>query len=85
MVKVALQLFVGQVYAELLKAVPLKVLKAKDVQYPDVELVGGMVGLQVAIESGHDPLEEAGVESFGQCVSHICCFRALVSLVHSFP
>lgn len=59
MVEVALKLLIGQVDAELLKAVPLKVLKAKDVQDADVEVVLGGVRLQVAVESRHNPVKHA--------------------------
>ena len=38
-VEVTLELFIGQVDAKLLKAVPLEVLEAKDVQDADVEVV----------------------------------------------
>lgn len=57
MVEVALKLLVSQIYTKLLKAVPLKVFKAKDVQDPNVELVLCGIWLEVAIQSAHDPLE----------------------------
>ena len=81
-VEVALQLLVGQVDAELLEAVALKVLKAEDVEDSNVELVAGGVGLQVVVQSVHDPAEQPGVQSLGQTVSHIRCLGALVALVH---
>ena len=83
-VEIALQLFVGQVDAKLFEAVPLKVLEAKDVEDSHVEVVGGGIGLQVAVESRHNPLEEARVESLGQCVTDVSRLRTLVSLVNCF-
>ena len=39
MVKVTLQLLIGQIDAELLKTVVLIIFKSKDVKYADIELV----------------------------------------------
>lgn len=62
MIEVTLKLLIGQINAKLLKTVLLKVLKAEDVQYPDIEVVRGWVGLEVAVESGHNPLEQTRVQ-----------------------
>jgi len=83
-VEVALELLVGQVDAELLEAVGLKILEAEDVEDANVELVAGGVGLQVVVESVHDPAEESGVQSLGQPVSHVHCLGAFVTFVHRF-
>lgn len=64
MVEVALKLLVGKVYAKLFEAVPLEVLKAKDVEYANVEWVWEGIGLEVDVEPAHNPLEQSGKESF---------------------
>lgn len=81
MVEVALELLIRKVDAELLEAIPLEVLKAKDVQDADVEVVLGRVGLQVTVEPGHDPAEQSRVQGLGQRVPDIGCLGALVALV----
>lgn len=48
LVEVVLQLFVGVVDAELLEAVPLEVLKAKDVEDPDGQALGDRAPSQQA-------------------------------------
>ena len=82
MVEVALKLLISKIDTELLKAVLLKILKAKDVQDANIEVVWGGIGLEVAVEASHDPLEESGVESFGKSITNIIGLGALVALVH---
>ncbi len=50
MVKVALELLVGQVDAKLFETIHFKILKSKDVQNAHCELVIVRVGLQIAVE-----------------------------------
>lgn len=82
MVEVALELFIGQVDAELFKAVAFEILKAEDVENAYVEVLFGWVGLEVAVQSCHYPVEQTRVESFSKSISHVSCLGALVSLVH---
>ena len=82
MVEVALKLLISQVDTKLLKAVPLKILKAKDVQDANVEMVIGGIGLKIAVQSGHNPAKQPGVQGLGERIPHIRCFRAIVSLVN---
>lgn len=66
LVEVKLEVFIGKVNAELFKAVVLKVLKAKDIQY-----CNGGLSVSIAddlVDSLHQPGEEAGVEGLGECI-----------------
>ncbi len=72
-VKILLQLLVGIVDVELLKAVELKVFKAKNVQHANgVESVGTLQG---NIELGHNPFEQLGIQGHRQRVARVGSLR----------
>ncbi len=45
MIEVALKLLVGQIDTKLLKTIVLEILEPKDVQYSNIEVLCGSVGL----------------------------------------
>ena len=68
LVEVLLQLLVGKVDVELLEAVDLKVLKAKDVEHPD-EGEPLQASFDSDVDAVEDPAKEVGVKSHGHRVS----------------
>jgi hypothetical protein len=84
-----LQLLVGQVDAELLERVGVEALEAVDVE--DADGAGGAAaaaaaqGPDLAVDGGHQPVEEAGVEGLGQRVSRLGGLHPAQALDDALP
>ena len=83
-VELLLQLLVGVVYAELLKGVHLKSLKAVDVEHPD-ELVHLQVGLQGLVDVEDNPVKKVGVDALDKCVPSLERLRGVHGLGVCLP
>lgn len=83
-VEVTLKLLVCKINTELLKTILIKVFKSEDVENSKDKLVGLRVGLEVAIQFGHYPLEHSSIEGFGQPVTNIRCLGHSVAFVYHF-
>ena len=79
-----LQFFVGEVDAQLLERVMLKVLEAKDVEQTDVrQLAGSLRASDVRIDLGHDPVEHVHVNRLDERVArHLRLCLRVVDHVH---
>ena len=63
LVEVLLKFLIGKVDVELLEAIDVKVLKAKDVEYPDKDK--RLSSLDAGIDLLQDPTEEVGIQPHG--------------------
>ena len=71
LVEVLLQLLIGKVNVELLKAVHLKVLKTKNVQHPDK--LEGFLAQKSVVDTIQDPSKYVGIQGHANGISRVTC------------
>lgn len=85
-----MQLFIREVYAQLLEAIALEHLEAVDVKQSDVEEAAALLlrnhfrSLEVLVESEHQPRKQSFVECFAQRIPYFLDFAHCEVLVQDF-